>query len=57
MNPGVCHNAMLFQLITQIIEIVMDTAVLSLPIQPVLNLQVAFRIRLSIVGIFLVGVL
>jgi hypothetical protein len=46
---------MLFYLITEIIETVLDAVILILPIKSVLALQLPTRIRLSILGIFLLG--
>jgi hypothetical protein len=55
LSPGVCHDFMLFYLITEIIETVLDAVILILPIKSVLALQLPTRIRLSILGIFLLG--
>jgi hypothetical protein len=55
LSPGVCHNYMLFFLIVEIFETMMDASILALPIPSILALQLPLRTRLSVIGIFLLG--
>ncbi len=55
LGHGTCGNFPVFYLITGAIEVVIDAAILALPISPLLNLHLPLRTRLSLVGIFLLG--
>ncbi|GAB1316522.1 Rhodopsin domain-containing protein [Madurella fahalii] len=53
--PGRCLNFNLFSLITGIADIVIDTAILLLPVRAVISLQMPRRTKIMVSGIFLLG--
>lgn len=54
---GYCINVDVFFLSFAIIEIIIDTTILALPIQLILNLKMAKNNKLSLIFIFLLGAL
>jgi hypothetical protein len=57
LGEGKCQNFLLFFLIVVVFEIVMDAVLLVLPIPALLGLKMPLGTRLSIIGIFLLGIL
>lgn len=57
LEKGVCHDYMLFFLITEIIETIMDFSILMLPIPALSRLHLEMRTRLLIIAIFMLGIL
>jgi hypothetical protein len=55
MTPSRCLNFNLFSLIIGIFDIVIDTAILILPVRAVLSLQMPTRTKVLVSGIFLLG--
>ncbi|OTA89975.1 hypothetical protein M434DRAFT_99552 [Hypoxylon sp. CO27-5] len=55
MKPGRCLNFNLFYLTTNIVETVIDTAILALPIRAIFTVQLALKTQLIVSGIFLLG--
>ncbi|KXX75420.1 hypothetical protein MMYC01_207009 [Madurella mycetomatis] len=53
--PGRCLNFNLFSLFTGIADILIDTAILLLPVRAVISLQMPTRTKIMILGIFLLG--
>lgn len=56
-SPGRCLNFGAFFASINSFEIVLDTAILAIPIWGVFSLQMSTRTRTIVLGIFLVGVL
>jgi len=52
---GKCQNYNTYLLVTSILEIVLTSAILALPIKPILRLNLDLRTQLTILGIFLLG--
>lgn len=56
-TPGRCLNFDLYFLVVGVVEIVLDLAILVIPVWGTLSLQMALRTRILVLGIFLVGCL
>lgn len=54
-QPGRCLNFGVFFTSANIIEIVLDTCILAIPILGIIPLQMSVRTRALVLGIFLVG--
>ncbi|OTA70120.1 hypothetical protein K449DRAFT_427630 [Hypoxylon sp. EC38] len=54
-KPGRCLNFNLFYLAINIVETVIDTAILALPIRAIFKVQLALKTQLIVSGIFLLG--
>lgn len=54
-HPGTCINFDIFFLAAGIIETLLDTAVLILPVRAVFTIQVPLRTKLLLSGVFLLG--
>ena len=54
-DPRYCFNYNVFWMATGVIEVVIDTTILALPVRMVLGLQLSLKRKISIVLIFLLG--
>lgn len=56
-DSGSCHDFSTFFLIVGVFEIILDSAILAIPVWGTISLNMAFRTRLVVLSIFLVGFL
>ena len=54
-DPRYCYNYNIFWMVSGAVEVLIDTAILALPVRMVLRLQLSLKRKISIMLIFLLG--
>lgn len=56
-SAGSCFNFSVYFLVMELVDMLLDVAIIALPIKTILGLHLSWRKRLAILGIFLLGAL
>ena len=57
LSPGSCFDFPLYFLVMTLADMLIDLAIICLPIKIILGLHLSLRQRLGLLGIFLLGIL